>query len=98
MTFSYRQPAGAKNVVVVMKQKIFRRFPRTRRFYELQTELPCRINLFDVRFWPKADIGYCTAHVCFRGQSGHDRLRMSAFAVAIGGKADMGWCSANVRL
>jgi len=30
-------------------------------------------------------------------QSGHDRLRMSAFAVAIGGKADMGWCSANVR-
>src|SRR5262249_18755478 len=20
-----------------------------------------------VRYWPKADIGYCTAHVCFRG-------------------------------
>src|SRR5262249_40749895 len=46
-----------------------------------------------VRFWPKADIPRCTAHVRFRGQSGHDRLRMSAFAVAIGGKADMAFCT-----
>jgi len=25
----------------------------------------------DVRFWPKADIPSCTAHVRFRGSSGH---------------------------
>jgi hypothetical protein len=28
----------------------------------------------EVRYWPKADIGYCTAHVRFRGQSGHGLL------------------------
>src|SRR5512139_3817699 len=33
----------------------------------------------------------------YRGQSGHDRLRESAFAVAIGGKADMPFCTAYVR-
>jgi hypothetical protein len=38
----------------------------------------------------------CTAHVCFWGQSGHGRLRKSAFAVAIGVKADMPFCTANV--
>jgi hypothetical protein len=45
-----------------------------------------------------ADIGQCGAHVRFRGQSGHDRLRESAFAVAIGAKADMPFCTAYVRL
>jgi hypothetical protein len=29
----------------------------------------------NVRFWPKADIRSCTAHVRFRGQSGHGFLR-----------------------
>ena len=29
----------------------------------------------DVRSWHKADIPSCTAHVRFRGQSGHDFLR-----------------------
>jgi hypothetical protein len=43
----------------------------------------------NVRLWPIADIGYCTAHVRFWGQSRHGRLRESAFAVAIGCKADM---------
>ena len=51
----------------------------------------------NVRFWPKADIPSCTAHVRFRGESGHDRLRKSAFAVVIGGKADMTYCAAYVR-
>ena len=51
----------------------------------------------DVRYWPKADIASCTAHVRFRGKSRHDRLRESAFAVAIGGKADMDFCGAYVR-
>jgi len=23
----------------------------------------------DVRFWPKADMSYCTAHVCFGGKA-----------------------------
>src|SRR4029450_3637838 len=46
----------------------------------------------DVRYWPKADIASCTAHVRFWRESGHDRLRMSAFAVAIGCKADMAFC------
>jgi hypothetical protein len=43
------------------------------------------MNGRNVRFWPKADIGYCTAHVRFRGagirfrgrywgQSGHALL------------------------
>src|SRR5262245_21248610 len=50
----------------------------------------------DVRYWPKADIGYCAAHVRFRRESRHDLLRMSAFAVAIGGKADMAFCTAYV--
>ena len=30
----------------------------------------------NVRYWPKADIGLCTAHVCFRGQSGHDAINV----------------------
>src|SRR5262249_57962561 len=47
----------------------------------------------NVRFWPKADIRSCTAHVRFWGQSGHDRLRMSAFAVAIGGEADIAFAA-----
>ena len=25
----------------------------------------------NVRYWHKADMSCCTAHVCFRGQSGH---------------------------
>jgi hypothetical protein len=50
----------------------------------------------DVRYWPKADMSYCTAHVRFWGHSGHGRLRESAFAVAIGSKADMGCCTAYV--
>jgi hypothetical protein len=50
----------------------------------------------DVRYWPKADIPSCTAHVRFWGESGHDPGLMSAFAVAIGGKADMACCSAYV--
>jgi len=29
----------------------------------------------NVNYWPKADISYCSAHVCFRGQSGHDLVR-----------------------
>src|SRR5262249_42654786 len=33
-------------------------------------------------------------NVRFRGESGHDRLRGSAFTVAIGGKAGMGFCTA----
>ena len=28
----------------------------------------------NVRYWPKADISYCTAHVRFRGLSGHGLL------------------------
>jgi hypothetical protein len=40
----------------------------------------------------------CTAHVRFRGQSGHEFCGMSAFAVAIGGKADMPCCTAYVLL
>jgi len=54
-----------------------------------------RVN---VRLWPLADIGVCGAHVCFRRESRHDLLRMSAFAVAIGGKADMTFCGAYVCL
>jgi len=50
-----------------------------------------------VRYWPKADIPSCTAHVRFREQCGHHRLRESAFAVAIGGKADVPFCTAYVR-
>jgi hypothetical protein len=30
-----------------------------------------RLVTGDVRYWPKADIASCTAHVRFRGQSGH---------------------------
>jgi hypothetical protein len=51
----------------------------------------------NVRFWPLADISLCTAHVRFEGESGHDRLRKSAFAVAIGCKADIAFCGAYVR-
>ena len=52
----------------------------------------------DVRYWPKADMDYCTAHVRFRGQSRHDHCHMSAFVVAIGCKADIACCSDHVRL
>jgi hypothetical protein len=38
-----------------------------------------------VRLWPSADIGACTARVRFQGRSRDDRLRRSAFAVTIGG-------------
>jgi len=41
-------------------------------------------------------MGYCTAHVRFRGQSRHDGLLKSAFAVAIRGKADIAYCAAPV--
>ena len=41
-------------------------------------------------------MGWCTAQVCFREQSGHDFFRESAFAVAIRGKADIAYCSAYV--
>jgi hypothetical protein len=54
--------------------------------------------MLDVRYWPKADIPSCTAHVRLWGQSRHDLLRESAFAVAIGSKADMPFCTARVRL
>jgi hypothetical protein len=50
-----------------------------------------------VCLWPIADIASCAAHVRFRGQSGHDLVRMSAFVVAIGGKADIVCCGAYVR-
>jgi hypothetical protein len=50
----------------------------------------------DVRFWPKADMSLCAAHVRFRGYSRHAIRGMSAIAVAIGGKADMACCSAYV--
>ena len=36
----------------------------------------------NVRYWPKADIGECTAHVRFWGQSRHGLLLNSAFAGA----------------
>jgi hypothetical protein len=29
----------------------------------------------NVRYWPKADIPSCTAHVRFRGQGGHRLMR-----------------------
>ena len=45
----------------------------------------------DVRYWHKADIAYCTAHVRFRVQSGHDVLHckcllltQSGHSVAVG--------------
>ena len=50
----------------------------------------------NVRHWPKADMSCCAAHVRFRRNSGHDRLRESAFAVALGSKADMLCCTAYV--
>jgi hypothetical protein len=45
-----------------------------------------------VRYWPLADVQFCTARVRFWGQSGHNRLRKSAFAVAIEAKADIAFC------
>jgi len=51
-----------------------------------------------VRFWPLADISFCTACVCFRGQTGHAGLPNSTFAVAIGVIADMTYCAAYVCL
>jgi hypothetical protein len=33
------------------------------------------------RFWPLADIGWCTAHVRFRGQSGHSQAFVQWVAV-----------------
>ena len=44
--------------------------PRTPAF-ALKT---CSVSLPDVRYWHKADIGLCTAHVRFWGLSGHDQL------------------------
>ena len=52
---------------------------------------------WDVRFWPKADIGECTANIRFGGNADMTSELMSAFAVAIGGKADMPFCTAYVR-
>jgi hypothetical protein len=51
-----------------------------------------------VRYWPKADMTYCAAHVRSRGQSRHDLGGKSAFAVALGGEADISRCGASVRL
>jgi len=50
----------------------------------------------DVRYWPKADIPVCTAHVRFRGEGGHELVRKSAFAVANGGKADIAFWDTHV--
>jgi len=47
------------------------------------------VSLGDVRFWPKADMDHCTAHVRFWGKCGQDLLRMSAFVVAMRCKADL---------
>jgi hypothetical protein len=50
-----------------------------------------------VRYWRKADITICAAHIRFQGQSRHGALPMSAFAVVVGGKADMPLCGAYVN-
>src|SRR5215475_11895046 len=49
-----------------------------------------------VRYWTIADILSWIAHVCFRGQSGHDLLPKFAFNVAFRCKADMPCCTAYV--
>jgi CheY-like chemotaxis protein len=40
---------------------------------------------FNVRYWHKADIARCTAHVRFRGQSGHDLLRCTCLLLTQSG-------------
>ena len=54
----------------------------------------------DVRFWHLADMGCFTAHVRFRGQSGHDLLRCTCLLLTqsditnhstVGSKADIAW-------
>jgi hypothetical protein len=63
------------------------------------------VDTRDVRYWPKADIASCTAHVRFRSKSGHfwhqsghqvRRVANCGFMSAFGGKADMAFCGANV--
>src|SRR5262245_8555957 len=44
------------------------------------------VSLGDVGYWPLADIGYCGAHVRFRGKADMTIRGMSAFPVAIGPK------------
>jgi hypothetical protein len=44
------------------------------------------MRLADVRYWHKADIGLCAAHVRFRGQSGHALLHCTCMLLT---KADM---------
>lgn len=55
--------------------------------------MPSGYCVLAVRYWPLADMGSCTAHVCCRWNSGHDLWRESAFVVAIGAKADIAWTS-----
>jgi hypothetical protein len=43
--------------------------------HQTKSESPRWSLYFYVRYWPKADIVPCTAHVRFRGKSGHDILR-----------------------
>ena len=52
-----------------------------------------RLVTGDVRYWPKADIASCTAHVRFWGQSGHDFCGMSALPPL----ADMCGAARDVR-
>ena len=52
----------------------------------------------NVRFWLKADMSCCTAHVRYWGQSRHDGLPMSAIAIAFRGKADIAFCAAYVGM
>ena len=54
-------------------------------FRRVEAQSDSQLTRGDVRYWPKADMSQCTAHVCFWGQSRH--LGMSPFAVAIGGEA-----------
>src|SRR5262249_6255824 len=44
-----------------------------------------REQLDNVRFWPKADIPSCTAHVRFWGQSGHVVLRCTCLLLTQSG-------------
>src|SRR5262245_50309885 len=47
------------------------------------SNLPMSAFSCDVRFWPKADIPSCTAHVGFRGQSGHVSRGIPFFATSL---------------
>jgi hypothetical protein len=51
--------------------------------------------LSDVRFWPKADIHSCTAHVRFRGQSGHLSSRPAIYHVLSHDGSAMGYNARN---